>query len=80
MVSTGRAGTWSASATALSDRARDSEAFVRSQVRRPGGPATGWPCRADRCRPLEDPYDIVERGQGHDLSSGWLWAQNEVAA
>jgi chitinase len=34
MVSTGRAGTWSASATALSDRAKDSEAFVRSHVRR----------------------------------------------
>jgi hypothetical protein len=80
MVSTGRAGTWSASATALSDRAKDSEAFVRSHVRRLEALRRAGHVERIDADHWKIPSDIVERGQGHDLNSGWLWAQNEVAA
>jgi hypothetical protein len=78
MVSTGRAGTWSASAAALSDRARISEAFVRSHVRRLEALR-----RADHVERIDAEHwkipDMVEREQGYDLSSGRLWAQNTGA-
>jgi hypothetical protein len=77
---TGRAGTWSASATALSDRAKDSEAFVRSHVRRLEALRRAGHVERIDADHWKIPYDIIERGQGYDLSSGWLRAQNEVAA
>jgi Protein of unknown function (DUF3363) len=58
---------------------KDSEAFVRSHVRRlEASRRAGHVERIDADH-WKIPYDIVERGQGYDLSSGRLWAQNTDA-
>jgi hypothetical protein len=59
---------------------KDSEAFVRSHVRRLEALRRAGHVERIDADHWKIPYDIVERGQGHDLSSGWRWAQNEVAA
>jgi hypothetical protein len=62
------------------ERQEDSEAFVRSHVRRLEALRRAGHVERIDADHWKIPSDIVERGQGHDLNSGWLWAQNEVAA
>jgi Protein of unknown function (DUF3363) len=58
---------------------KDSEAFVRSHVRRLEAPRRAGHVERIDADHWKIPYDIVERGHGYDLSSGRLWAQNTDA-
>ena len=58
---------------------KDSEAFVRSRVRRLEALRRAGHVERIDADHWKTPYDIVERGQGYDLTSGRLWAQNTDA-
>jgi hypothetical protein len=58
---------------------KDSEAFVRSRVRRLEALRRAGHVERIDADHRKIPYDIVERGQGHDLTSGRLWVHNTDA-